>query len=799
MVDPASPLDAPGSAEAQARSPGHGSAWLTAILDSSQDAIMAWTLTWQLSGWNIGAERLLGYSPDEALQMSVKALWKPELMSTLEYLVADLCRDAEVSRFDTVYVRRDGSLVDVAVTMTAIRDAAGRVTGITSIVHDITEHRRSERQLAEERTRWVAAFHGAPTGMALVDLEGRWLDVNEALCRTLQRDRETLLATDLRSLSDLEALRGDAGDWARVMSGEAERYQAEVRCRVPEGEPIWVQINVSLVRGLLDEPLYFVVQVQDVTAAREAMSELEQYAAHLSELARYDPVTGLPNAREFDALIEHELQRSRRYGRPWSVAQFAIDGFARLSEADRLRADHAVTLTARALGAASRGSDRACRVGPDRFALILPETDRGQAAIAARRVVDEVARTGIASLSHSVASWPQDGESVETLLGRAADELRQAQAHGAPPAEPVDVVPLPGCETGAIHDIVSVARKFLEMDVAYLAVIEDGTQTFQTMSGDPRAFGFTEGESMALSDTYCQRMLERLIPHVVPVVADQPELARLPVTARAGIGAYVGVPVNLANGHLYGTLCAISQRPVPELADTDLGVMRSFASLIASHIEHDVIGASVRRQTAESTGINALLSALSARDHYTGEHSEEVVRLAGAVAVHLGLSAEEVREVEQVALLHDIGKVGIPDAILQKRGPLSEQEWEVMRQHPTIGARVLAGVPMFAHLADAVSAEHERFDGSGYPDGRRGDEIPLASRITLACDAYQAMTSTRPYRQALGHDVARRELQEGAGTQFDPEVVAALLTILDADGGGGRVDAPAAEPRAVTR
>ncbi|MBA3262361.1 MAG: HD domain-containing protein [Thermoleophilaceae bacterium] len=139
-----------------------------------------------------------------------------------------------------------------------------------------------------------------------------------------------------------------------------------------------------------------------------------------------------------------------------------------------------------------------------------------------------------------------------------------------------------------------------------------------------------------------------------------------------------------------------------------------------------------------------------------------------------------------MALLHDIGKVGVPDSVLQKRGSLNEQEWELMRQHPAIGAPILAGTETLSHLAAAVKAEHERFDGTGYPDGLRGSAIPLASRITLACDAYHAMTSDRPYRAALDPAQAVTELRSGAGTQFDPCVVDALLGEIEAEAAGER-------------
>ncbi len=199
----------------------------------------------------------------------------------------------------------------------------------------------------------------------------------------------------------------------------------------------------------------------------------------------------------------------------------------------------------------------------------------------------------------------------------------------------------------------------------------------------------------------------------------------------------------------------------------------------SERIEHDQHAAEQRSVYSQSSGIHALLAALDARDRYTSEHSQQVVALAVAVAERLGLPEETVREVEQIALLHDIGKVGIPDAILQKRGPLNEQEWELMRQHPVIGARVLEATSTLSHLAPAVRGEHERWDGAGYPDGLAGTEIPIASRITLACDAYHAMTSDRPYRDALSQSERRWPSWScNAGSQFDPAVVSALLEII---------------------
>jgi diguanylate cyclase (GGDEF)-like protein/putative nucleotidyltransferase with HDIG domain len=174
----------------------------------------------------------------------------------------------------------------------------------------------------------------------------------------------------------------------------------------------------------------------------------------------------------------------------------------------------------------------------------------------------------------------------------------------------------------------------------------------------------------------------------------------------------------------------------------------------------------------------ALAEALDIRDTGTGQHSQTVGRYTELMARELGFSEEHVERVRLAGVLHDIGKIGIPDRVLSKPGPLDADEWREMYTHPEIGARLLSS-PEFDDLRAWILAHHERPDGLGYPNALRGDEIPLEARILAAADAYEAMTADRVYRAALGEDAARAELEAGAGTQFDEEVVAAFVRVLD--------------------
>jgi len=172
-------------------------------------------------------------------------------------------------------------------------------------------------------------------------------------------------------------------------------------------------------------------------------------------------------------------------------------------------------------------------------------------------------------------------------------------------------------------------------------------------------------------------------------------------------------------------------------------------------------------------------------DNYTGSHSRSVVEIALEVGQRLGLRDEELRDLEFAALLHDVGKIAIPKAIINKPGTLDPDEWRVVKTHTLEGQRMLDRVGGFmGDVGRIVRSHHERWDGNGYPDGLAGDRIPLAARIIACCDTWHAMTSNRSYRTALPLDVAARELADVAGTQLDPEVVAVVLSIVVPAGAG---------------
>jgi putative nucleotidyltransferase with HDIG domain len=185
-------------------------------------------------------------------------------------------------------------------------------------------------------------------------------------------------------------------------------------------------------------------------------------------------------------------------------------------------------------------------------------------------------------------------------------------------------------------------------------------------------------------------------------------------------------------------------------------------------------------------------------DEYTGHHTEDVVELAVKVADEMGLDEDTRRETEMGALLHDIGKIAVPDEIINKPGPLDDEEWAIMKTHTVEGERMLQQVGgLLSSVGVVVRASHERWDGGGYPDGLAGERIPVAARICAACDAFNAMTTDRSYRKALPLSVAVEELRSNSGTQFAPDVVEALIAVVARETPDWELTIAAPQPQAT--
>ena len=229
-----------------------------------------------------------------------------------------------------------------------------------------------------------------------------------------------------------------------------------------------------------------------------------------------------------------------------------------------------------------------------------------------------------------------------------------------------------------------------------------------------------------------------------------------------------------------------------------ISVWHVFLALFPLTLVHISFRAYVKLQTEARNTFERISQLLDARDHYTAVHSIEVAKLAVRIGLEMGLVQREIEQIDIAARVHDIGKVAVPDSILLKPGSLDEDEWAKMREHPVISAELIAGIEIYSPVANAVRHEHERWNGTGYPDGLKGDEIPMISRVIAAADIYNALTTDRPYRKAFSKDETIRMINEMTEIELDPVVATALLRVIESLPEEAAIQAPKIPQQAET-
>jgi diguanylate cyclase (GGDEF)-like protein/putative nucleotidyltransferase with HDIG domain len=451
----------------------------------------------------------------------------------------------------------------------------------------------------------------------------------------------------------------------------------------------------------------------------------------LQEAARIDPKTGLFNARHFATLLRVELAHAERFGRPASLIMADLDLLRDINNSyGHLAGDTVLAGIAKIFQTELREYDVPARFGGEEFAILLPETSRDDALIVAERI-----RATVAAQMFSVHT------SREPI--------------GATISMGVATFPEDGTDPNVLVHRADLA--------VYQAKLQGrNCVSAATDAPVPISERLPQLELLPAGDTEQVRQTERR-QRRMPVAHDRRKMAY-----RRG---------ELSLSRVISLL--------PRLRRERSDALRAERTL------------PIRRESVTSpdpsfAAMEGLLVAIEARDTSTADHSCRAQRLALAIGRKLGLTERDLDLLGLAALLHDVGKLAIPDAVLLKTGDLSAGEWDLIRGHPDEGARIIERLGFPSDAVSAIRHHHERFDGTGYPEGLAGEQIPLGARIIHVADAWDSMLTVRTYRPALSEPEALRELQRGIGTQFCPRCVQAIEEVLPALAAPVPVKLPAA-------
>ncbi|MCL2389827.1 MAG: GAF domain-containing protein [Endomicrobia bacterium] len=325
------------------------------------------------------------------------------------------------------------------------------------------------------------------------------------------------------------------------------------------------------------------------------------------------------------------------------------------------------------------------------------------------------------------------------------------------------------------ESVIDVSCKLIHSDAGSLMLINQDNNELYIAASRGLPPDVVSSVKMKIGQGIAGRVAQTGKPIFVEDIESDIRFLRPNTGDRYHSKSFISVPLRVKN-RVVGVLNINAPREIKSFEDRDVRLLTILADQAAMTLENIELYNNLQNFYFEM--IQTLARAIDAKDSYTFDHADRARRYAKLIAERMHLPQAIVRHVEYAALMHDIGKIGIEDTILRKPGKLTPDEIEIIKKHPVIGNKIISPVTFLSPVAPMVLYHQEWYDGNGYPEGLRGEEIPLGSRIVAAIDAYDAMTSDRPYRKALPKEYAISELVRGAGTQFDPNVVEVFVNIL---------------------
>jgi PAS domain S-box-containing protein len=770
------------------------------LFENAIEGIFQFTRDGRLLIVNPALARILGYGSPEALvrtvsnierQLYVKANHHTELMR--------LCDEqGRAQGFETQFYRKDGETIWVSVNARAVLYESNLSPYYEGTIEDISEHKRVEIELRASEERYRLMFESNPQPMWVYDLETTaFLAVNDAAIRHYGYTREEFLQMtikDIRPLEDIPrlidampeaSLTGSSGVW---------------RHRKKDGALIDIEITSAVLKFAGREARH--VLANDVTERKRAEEAVRRNAERAEALARVahrlnaqldleavltavcEETTGALNVPAAFVLLYDDKRGLLKYvggiGMPAGQAG-RIKPLPRSLYEEDIQSKHLVRvvsdvrpisgwLDTELLAAANlRTVASAIMLREEQLVGILTISTIGEARQFRK---DELA------LLKGLADQAAQAITNARLFEETNRHLQQVQA-----LRNIDSAITASLDLRlTLNILVGEVISQLGVHAATVLLLNSSTQTLECAAARGFSSQAIEQSSIRLGEGHAGKAaLDRrtvLIPNIAETDEDS---IRAPLLKAEGLTAYFGVPL-IAKGQVKGVL-EVFHRTLLDPGQEWLDFLETLAGQAAIAIDNATLFNDLQRSNVDltmayDTTLEGWSRALDLRDKETEGHTLRVTETTLGLARALGMSQSEMVHVRRGALLHDIGKMGVPESILLKPGPLTEDEWVIMRLHPVYAYDLLSPIAYLRPALDIPYCHHEKWDGTGYPRGLKGEQIPLVASIFAVVDVWDALRSDRPYRLAWPEERVREHIRSLAGTHFDPTVVAKFLELI---------------------
>jgi PAS domain S-box-containing protein len=725
------------------------------MLDTAGQAMIAVDRHGAITYWNRAAETLYGWASAEVIGRDILDITPTPMSTTHAEDIMKALHRGESWSGEFMVRRRDGSSFPALVTETPIHDPGGTLVGVIGVAGDNSERKRTEQLLRESEQRYHSIIEASPDGIVLMDTDG---------VITLANQR----AADLHGYASPEQLIG-MNALATIASEDMARLREEFTGALTAGTAVRVEYTavrrdtsrfiaeatLGRVLDALGNPVGVTSMTRDITARKEAEEALRR-----SE-ERYRRIVEV--SYEGICLISNDLRVAFVNERLAEMFGYTVDEmlgasiFRFTDDAGRIEMEERRRLTHQGI----RGA---------REARYLRKDGSTVWAIASSAALFDAEGNDIGGLSMFTDITAR--KQAEEKAARHVARLSTLRA--------IDVAIMTGGDLpGTLRVILEQIVSHMGVDAAAVLVRSPETAALEYVT----ALGFRDDSTFRRRRPLGEGPADRAAAERRRIVMPDPshEPARRPTPAtNENFVAYLAQPL-IAKGQVRGVLELFLRTPIG--ADPDwLDFMETMAGQAAIAIDNAQLFEGFQRSAMQLTvaydaTIEGWARALDLRDCETEGHSRRVAELTLTLARAMGIGNDLLVQLRRGALLHDIGKMGIPDHILLKPGPLTEEEWTIMHRHPRFAYELLLPISYLRPALDIPYRHHEKWDGTGYPNGLVGEQIPLTARIFTVVDVWDALRSDRPYRAAWPVKKVRDHIRALAGNHFDPAVVETFLSL----------------------